>query len=561
MNLFVELSLIIFIATFISIIMKVLKQPFILGYILTGILVGPYFFNILHSTENMELFSKIGITILLFIVGLHLNPSAIKDVGKVAVFGASGQILFTFIIGYLISLALGFTSIASFYVGIALSFSSTIIVLKFLSDKLDVDKLYGRISIGFLLVQDLVASTILILITAFSNPEALQSPIILILGLFLKGIILALILLVANKFIFPKLASFAATSGELLFLSSLAWGMGIASLFYLAGFSIEIGALAAGVALSTTHFATEIGSRMKPLRDFFVLLFFILLGSQMVLDTIPNLLFPATILSLFVLIGKPLIVFMLMNLFKYKAKTNIFAGFTLGQISEFSLILATLGAAVGHIDTETLSLITLVGLITIAGSTYLILYSEQLYLLVEPFLRLIEIRKVKREREKLEQFNPDVVLFGYDRVGADFVKAMQKLERPYLVVDYNPKAINKLKHQGIPCTFGDAEDIEFLQELNFKELKLVISTVPEFEVNKLLVKHAATTNPETITIVISHKVHEAVELYKSGATYVMMPHFLGAAFAARLISKNGLHKKKFEEEQEKHKEQLVKRSS
>lgn len=560
MDLFIELSVIILTAAGISIVMKLLKQPFIVGYILTGILVGPYFFNILHAKEDIELFSKIGITILLFIVGLGLNPAILKEVGKVALVTGLGQVLFTSVIGYAICIALGLSSTSAIYVSIALTFSSTIIILKLLSDKGDLDKLYGKISIGFLLVQDLVATLILIAITTMASTAGQANLAILLGELALKGIILIVVLIATNHFVLPKVATFMASSQELLFLFSLAWGLGMASLFYLASFSVEIGALAAGVVLSTTPFASEIGSRVKPLRDFFILLFFILLGSQMVLDTIPQILLPALLLSGFVLIGNPLIVIVLMNLLGYKNKTGFLAGLTVAQISEFSLILAALGVSVGHLSVEVLSLVTLVSLITIAGSTYLIIYSDPIYHLFAPLLKHLEIRKVSREKSIASQTIFKIILFGFDRVGGDFIKAIQKLDKPYLVADFNPKSIKRLEELNVPYVFGDADDIEFLDELNLGQIELIISTIPDFSTNKLLVRRANLANPHIISIVISHDVDEAGELYNLGATYVVMPHYLGAEFATHMIAKHGLDKKGILEEQKKHLEKLAKRS-
>ena len=559
MDLFIEISIIILIAVVISMVMKTLKQPFIIGYILTGILVGPYFLNIFQSKENIEFFSKIGITILLFIVGLHLNPNVIREVGKISLVTGLGQVFFTSIIGYFICLAIGLSPIAAIYIAIALTFSSTIIILKLLSDKGDLDKLYGKISIGFLLVQDIFAALILIGITATAGTAGQTNLSLALGGMAIKGILLALILIIANRIVIPKITAFMASSQELLFLFSLAWGIGMAALFYKAGFSIEIGALAAGVVLSTNQFATEIGSRIRPLRDFFVLLFFIFLGSQVLLESISQIFLPALILSLFVLIGNPLIVIILMNLLGYKRKTGFLAGLTVAQISEFSLILAALGVSVGHLSNEMLSLVTLVGLITIAGSTYLILYSSRIYSLVEPIIKFFEFRKIVREKGLGDDKSYEIVLFGYDRVGADFVKAIKKLDKSFIVVDFSPKSIKLLGKQGIPCVFGDAEDIEFLNELGLSNIKLIVSTIPDFETNKLLIKYINNINPSAITIVISHYIKQAKELYLLGATYVVMPHYLGAQFASRMITRYGIDKKKFIEEQKRHQEQLEKR--
>lgn len=376
MEIFVELSIIIGIAVLIAGIMRLLKQPLIIGYILTGIIVSPYFLNIVSSTETIVVFSQIGVALLLFIVGISLSPRVIKEVGKVSLVTGIGQIIFTSLIGFFISRLLGFSILVSLYIAIALTFSSTIIIMKLLSDKKDLDKLYGKISIGFLLVQDIFAIILLMIISSFSSRLKLSG---ISLQSFIIGAIFIGGFILISIYILPKLSTFFAKSQEFLFLFSIGWGMGLAALFHYIGFSMEIGALVAGITLSMSPYHYEISSKLRPLRDFFVILFFILLGSQMVFGNISQFIIPAVIFSLFILIGNPLIVMILMGMLGYKKKTGFQAGFTVAQISEFSLILIALGVTVGHLTNEILSLITIVGLITIAGSTYLILYSNKIY--------------------------------------------------------------------------------------------------------------------------------------------------------------------------------------
>lgn len=276
----------------------------------------------------------------------------------------------------------------------------------------------------------------------------------------------------------------------------------------------------------------------------------------MELTAIQQILLPSIILSIFVLIGNPLIVFLLMNLMGFKRKTGFLAGLTVAQISEFSLILAALGVAVGHISQEALSLVTLVGLITISGSTYFIIYSDKLINLLDPVLKRLELRKIKNEKQLFQEEQTEIFLFGYDRVGSNFVEVIKKLKKPYAVIDFNPRSIQRLNTEGLPAIFGDASDADFLEELQMQNGKMVISTIPDFNTNKLLFEKITKINPKAITIAISHKVDEASELYDLGVTYVIMPHYLGADFAAHMITKHGLDKKGFVDERRSHLEKL-----
>jgi len=538
MHIFVELSLILIITTIIASFMRAMRQPLVVGYLLSGILVGPYVLNVLQSSDQIEIFSKIGISILLFIVGLNLNPDTVKDTGRASVVTGLGQIIFTSLVGFGLMTLLGFDSVPSLYGAVALTFSSTIIVLKLLSDKGDLGKLYGKLAIGFLLVQDLVATLLLVIIPLVGAP-AVGGVGGAFLSLSLKGIGAGLVLYGISKYLLPRLSFFLAQSQELLFLFSIAWGLGLASFFYAIGFSIEIGALIAGVTLSVSSYSFEISSRMRPLRDFFIVLFFVLLGSQVVLSDFSAIIAPALILSLFVLVVNPLIMYLLMNLMGYRSRTGFMAGLTVAQISEFSLILMALGYSLGHVSQEIVSLITLVGMITIAGSSYLILYGEQLYVLLKKVLHLLEIRKHHHHEKDGSDSAHQMIIFGYGRVGFEFVRTAQKLETSYIVVDYDPEAVAHLRGEGVSFRFGDAEDVEFLEEIHLHKAKIVVSTIPDPNVNLLLVRQYRKHNPTGIIVVVSHSVSETRSLYLEGASYVVMPHYLGAHHAAKMIAEHG----------------------
>ncbi len=427
--------------------------------------------------------------------------------------------------------------------------------MKLLSDKKDLQALYGKISIGFLIVQDLIAIFILIIAASFSNKHGLLNIITASVanGIFLLGIFFLLV-----YYLLPKLGNFFAKSQEFLFLFSIGLGLGLASLSYYLGFSIEIGALIAGVALSMTPYNHEISSKMRPLRDFFIILFFVLLGSQMAFGDISNYIMPIIIFSLFILIGNPLIVMILMGILGYPKRVSFDAGLTVAQISEFSLILIALGVRLNHLSNDILSLVTIIGLITIAGSTYFISYSSKIYPYLSKYLSVFERKSIRLGRKiKIKKY--DIILFGYNRVGYDFVHAFKKIKKKFLIIDYNPEAINELSKAGLDCKYGDASDTEFLDELNLDKVKLIASTMPNTDSNLLVIEKTRKVNKKAIIIVISHSIDEAHALYNAGATYVVMPHFLGGNYAAMLITKHKLNEKKFLQEKYKHLKSLQKR--
>lgn len=556
---FGEISVILVIATAVAGVAHYLRQPLIIGHILTGILVGPVVFNLVRASDMAELFSHIGIALLLFIIGLGLNPRVIKEVGKVSLLTGLGQVLFTSLLGFGIARLLGFAVLTALYVAVALTFSSTIIILKILSDKRETHKLYGKIATGFLLVQDLVAVIILIFVSSFL--AKLQSLAVIGTTVF-KGLVLALVITLMAKYVLPRLVKGFARSQEFLFLFSVGWGFGIAALFTWLGFSIEIGALAAGVALASSGYSYEISSRMRPLRDFFIVLFFIVLGAGMTFSNLTGQLGAALLFSAFILLGNPLVVMAIMGALGYRLKTSFKAGLTVAQISEFSLVLVVLGQRVGHLSAEVVSLVTIVGLITIAGSTYLMMYDDQLFKWLSPYLRIFERQRPKSVPPTDRYY--EVYLFGYKSGGSSFVHTLQKLGRPYLVIDYDPEVIDHLGSQNVPVRYGDANDAEFLADLDLKMARLVVVNLSDFAANALIVSETRRVNQRAIVIAMTDaedKAEEALELYDRGASYVMMPRYLGSLKVGNLLDRYQLNQTKFRQVQRRHQKVLARAHS
>ncbi|MDD5086803.1 MAG: cation:proton antiporter [Candidatus Nanoarchaeia archaeon] len=479
-------------------------------------------------------------------VGLHLSPNVIKEVGKISLVTGIGQILFTSLIGYFIGILMGFSPVTAIYIAIALTFSSTIIIMKLLSDKDALEKLYGKISIGFLLVQDLVAILILIIISSLASGAGAGA---LLISTIIKGIILVAMLLPISYYILPSLSDFFAKSQEFLFIFAVSWGFGLSILFLYLGFSIEVGALIAGIMLSISPYSHEISSKLKPLRDFFIISFFIILGSQMAFGDIGNLIVPAIIFSFFILVGNPLIVIILMGLMGYSKKIGFMAGLTVAQISEFSLILIAMGFNTGSLSQEIVSLVTIVGLITIAGSTYLIIYSDAIFNRISCFLALFERKNIKEKDIPKKKY--DYILLGYNRIGFSVVKAFSKITKYFLVVDYNPKVVKELKSKGIDAVYGDVDDCEFLEDLQINKASLIVSTVPEKETNELILDVLNIKKSKPIVILTGRQIRDALDLYELGADYVILPHFLGGEFTSRLIEKAKMNRKKYETEKNK----------
>ena len=481
---FYELTALLLSAMVIGFLSLLLRQPMIVSFIIVGILVSPNFFGIVQSYQHIELLAELGIAVLLFLVGLKLDLQLIRTLGLVSLATGIGQVIFTAIIGFFIAIALGMDMINAIYVGVALTFSSTIIIVKLLSDKREVDSLYGRIAIGFLIVQDIVVVFAMIVLSAFgvgadstTHPEVWTNLALMIL----YGLIIFILLWLFIRYLANPLMSSIARSPELLIISSIGWAALLASLGHYFGFSKELGGLLAGISLASTPFRDAIASRLSSVRDFLLLFFFISLGSQLNLNQLGNQVLPATIFSLFVLIGNPLIVLIIMGYMGYRKRTGFLAGLTVAQISEFSLIFIAMGLKLGHVSIDSLSLVTLVGLITIAVSVYMITYSQTLYQWLEPFLAPFERQTPYREEEKMTQkFNHyDVILFGLGRYGHAIAEHLLQHKFKLLVVDFNPDEVNSWRQKGHSAMYGDACDIEFIATLPLKTASWIICAIPE----------------------------------------------------------------------------------
>ena len=552
-SIFVDISIVIILVSIISMIMRAIKQPLIIGYILTGIIVSTLLSNSIKSTETFSSLSHIGVAFLLFIVGMQLNLGVARNLGKTALILGFSQVFLTFIGGFILSYLLGFSFLQSVVIGVALTFSSTIIVLKILSDKRELDSVYGKLSVAILLIQDLIVFFILLLLPTFQQSQDIMS----ILSITsIKAIFFLILIFLLAYYVFPRIGSFISKSSELLFVFSLGWCFAVAALFAWQDFTIEIGALLAGVALSVSPYRHEIISRIRPLRDFFLVVFFVLLGITMNLKSIPNLIIPIIVFSLFVLIFKPLIVMFLMAVTGHRKRNNFFTAISLSQISEFSFIFVSLLAALGYLQDENLvSLVTAVGFITIAGSTYFMNFSEQLYRFLFKAISLFERKSVTDFDSSIEKTihkEYDAILFGSNRVGHNIIGSLKKNRKKYLVVDFNPDIIKNLSNEKVDCIYGDADDIELINEFDFRKVKMVISTIPNINTNLLLVNLVRKINSNSIIIVVSQSLDDALKLYKEGATYVLMPHFIGGYHLGSMIKNLGVNYKKFSDYGTKH---------
>lgn len=542
-----ELAVLLSLASLLGLLANRLRLPPLLGYISAGVLANALNLFSAHSAESFELFSQIGITFLLFILGLELNISELKKIGKLSIIIGLGQIMFTTGFGYLLSLVQGFTPTMSLYLSIGLTFSSTIVIVKLLSLKHEVRSLHGKISIGFLLVQDFAAIFILISLVAFSPSESNGGVLLTIGFLILKIFALILIVWAFSKFFIPWIISKTSHDREVLFLIVISWALLFSTIVSspIFDFSIEIGALLSGIALSSRKEALQIESWTKSLRDFFLTVFFVLLGFNINIASISTILVPSIVFSLFVLIGNPLIVMFIMGLLGYNKRTSFFTSLTVAQISEFSLLIASLGSQiVGETEgSELISTLTLVGGITMAISSYMIFYKEPIYMALKDYLKIFEFTQNRKRGTYSKEFKDHVIIFGFHRLGQEVLIDIKEKPQNYLIVEQNPTIVSNLKEEGIQVIFGDAIDTEIYPSLGIENAKLIVSTVPEYNANHSILRYVKDENLNIPVILSSENDEDTLELYENEADFVIYPHLQASRRLKKMIDYNKTDRK------------------
>lgn len=514
-----------------------LRQPLIVAFIAVGIAVGPSGLGWVTVDNPLELLAEVGIAVLLFLVGLKLDLHLIRTTGAVAVVTGLGQVIFTSGIGFVLAVLLGMDATTAFYVAVALTFSSTIIIVKLLSDKREIDQLHGRIALGFLIVQDIVVVLVMIALSTVTSGggSSLGAEIALTVA---KGAGLIAGVALMMRWVLPWLLHRVARSQELLLVFAVAWAVAMAAVGDWLGFSKEVGAFVAGFALASTPFRDAIGSTLTPLRDFLLLFFFIELGARFDFGSVGTEIPRAVVLSLFVLIGNPLIVLVLMGIMGYRKRVGFLAGLTVAQISEFSLIFITLGATLGHVDDAAVGLVTLVGLITIGLSTYLILFSHPIYDRLEPLLGIFERRVPTKDDEAPVTTRTDVILYGIGRYGRRLAAELAARGLEVLAVDWDPQARERLLDEDrIEVVFGDADDPEFPGTLPLTEARVVVSTIPDLATNAALVAALRRWGFGGSTVVTAHTPADAAEMADLDVDLVLEPfEDAGEIAAERLLA-------------------------
>lgn len=536
--LLIEIGIIIIFCAVFAAIARLFKQPPLFAYVFAGFIIGPAVLGLVRDVSIINSLSEIGIAFLVFLAGLEISLRKLRQVNmkKIAIIGII-QVLVIFGLTILARSLIGLNFMQGIYVGIIIAFSSTIIVLKILSDKGEMVTLHGRILIAILLLQDLFAIIAIAILT--SDNISVMSVLPSVVNLIVLAIIAVILQKFSLEYIFRKAAS-SKHSKELLILYALAVLFLFVILSLVLGLSIIIGAFVAGVSLANLTFKTELESRMGPLRDFFSILFFVALGMQIVVSGLQQ----ESSLFLFLIIGvlivKPLITFILLRISGYTERTCFYSSLGLGQLSEFSIILGIMGFSLGVISQAMLSTIIIATIVTMSLTVFFLDYEDRLYLLLRKPFSILNFISVRENTGFVDKAKKTILLIGCDRMGKIILRELVKENKDKIVVvDFNPEIVAQLKRKRISCVYGDVRGPDILGHINTTDLEEVISTVPDVEDGLLLLKKIKSVNKDVRVILTAQDNEDAIELYNNGADYVMLPRFSAGEMVSNIIKKDG----------------------
>jgi Kef-type K+ transport system membrane component KefB/Trk K+ transport system NAD-binding subunit len=530
---FEQLAAILVVSALAALLAVLLRQPILLGLLIAGIALGPGVLGLVRIDESITLLAEVGIALLLFLVGLKLDVRIVARLGPVALVVGLAQIVLTFLLGLGIAAAFGRTGIAAIYLGLALTFSSTVVVVKLLTDVRMIDRLHGRLAVGILVIQDIVVVLAMIALTATAGDGALA--IGEFVGVLLRGVVLVLASLVLGRFVATPTMHLLGRQAELLVLGAIAWAVSFGALSTILGFSAEVGAFLAGMTLASTPYREAISGRLTPLRDFLLLFFFIEIGAGIDPASLRAGLPIALTLSAAALIAKPIIVTGLLSLAGHRQKVSLATGITLAQISEFSLILVALGVAQGSVGSDIAGIVTTTALITIAVSSQMIARTERLVDRLSSRLPRLERRVAGHATfEDGPPLRPDVIVVGLGRFGSTVVEELLDRGEHVVGVDFDPRAVAEGR-LGIPILYGDADDPSLGEHLPLEGSRWVVSTLRSLEANLTLVRSLRLNGYPGAIAVASEDPADCERLRAAGADVTIQPlHVAAAPLVARL---------------------------
>jgi len=521
-----DIGLAIVAATALAYVARLLRQPLLLAYIGAGLLIGPPGLGLVHSEETIAELSELGLAFLMFIVGLEIDLKKLVSSGRVGALVGTIQVIACAVLTVGFAIVLGFSGLPALYLGVATAFSSTMIVVKLLSDKSELDTVDGRLTLGILLMQDVLAIVVLAVQPNLNDPSVV--PIVVSV---LSGFGLVVGALLASRFVLPALFQYVAKSPEIVMISAISWCLVVGYLAMLADFSIAMGALIAGVTLSAFPYSLDVVAKIRSLRDFFVTLFFVALGMQLQIGSLQVVLI-ALALSAVVIFSRFITIGPTFYLLGYGSRVGALCSIALAQAGEFALVIVALGLSLGHVGRDIASILALTLVITSTVSTYMIMANHKVAQRIVQTLRAFGLPERLRRGDDGEpghQHGAALAILGFHRVASSLVYQAQGSSKGHdvLVVDFSPEVYAKLAAMDIPVVYGDISHLDTLEHVGIERASVVVSTVSEDFLrgtdNLTMLRQIRRLNPDARVILSAETLDRARAMYEAGADYVVLP--------------------------------------
>jgi len=535
-----DITLCILFAWVLGLFAHFFRQPLILAYLIAGFVIGPFGIGWVKSQESISIISELGLIFMLFMIGLEIDLKKIVRAGRVILFAAGGQLVGGCVLGLAFFMAVGMSmgggGFDALYLCIACALSSTVIIVKVLYEKRELDTLPGRITLGVLVLQDIFAILFLAVQPSLAN---LQVSVIL-LSVGRVGVLVATAI-VLSRYVLPRLFHQIARRPELILLGALAWCFLIGEIAEKLGLSREMGSLVAGVSLSTFPYALDVTAKVTTLRDFFITLFFVALGMTIPIPGL-SVIGLALLIAAFTVVSRVVTTFAPLYLMKQGLRASLLPALNLAQISEFSLVVIQTGVAAGHIQTRTASAASFAFVVLAVLSTFVIMRSDQITRFAIGPLKRIGLRDLDHGHAP-DTGHEDghgqarrIVILGFFRAASALLSEIER-RNPFLleqisVVDFNPNVFQTLADRGLHVIYGDISNVDMLLHAGVGKAELIILSVPDALLkgadNEKLVRHVRALNPTAKIVATADLLADVDDLYAAGADYVTVTRITDA---------------------------------
>ncbi len=558
-DLFLNAGMVIALAAVFGMLARFIKFPPLVGYVAAGLLISPLAGSLVHNALLLEELKHVSFALLVFFVGLELNPFKLGEQIKSSVNLALVQTAGSFVLGVGLGYLLGLPIQAGLVIGLALSFTSGVSVVKLLSDSGELNTIHGRAATNLLLIQDLLACVALVLLSGLATGSSLditQHGIVLAV----EAVSLIVVTWYCARYLLPWLFSSIARSPELLAIFSIGWFFLFTYVTTLLAMPAEAGALLAGISLAGLPYTSETIARLRTVRDLVIVFSFVGLGSSLG-GVAPGDGWVVVLLTACVVIARPLLSMITLALHGFRTRSAFLAGITQGQLSEFSLLFLAVATGSGVIAPSLQSQMSWVVVVSIIITGVLHAFRKPLLTHLTRFLHVFERghhRHTAMVRGNHDQLSNHAILVGYHRTGYHILKELREQNTPVVVIDMDPDIVRALRAEGVPCVYGDIEDENMIVEhANLNAAQIVISTLPHKPENLFLIELTQKHTSDCKLIVTAKSIQDALEYYEQGVDYVLIPYLVGGEQVGKLIREAGKNSNKLG----RHKDELRKLES